>query len=329
MSLALLLTLTCFLGQAGQAAEPADSPVQQNAPNEAAPDGLWPSERMIELMIKRWAAEASTEYELTDKQHSQVEARMLDRWPRFMRENRSAVQPLVNEYIEAHLGLEPPAPEQVQDWAERALPVFDAFREQIDAGMAEVEELLTPDQRQRYGAQKIRTGSQFDAFRQRITQWKSGQYNPNEWWEPPAGRSAARRGGASDGKQAPPEPPDQISTELDAWERFVADFVSQHRFNPGQKTAAESILKEQKDKAIAHRQRHRDEIVKLERRLAKGQPDAADEVSEDLQRLYGPIDELFQELERRLRLIPTESQRRAATQPADKPADQDAPVEQP
>ncbi|MCH7813619.1 MAG: hypothetical protein IID40_06315 [Planctomycetes bacterium] len=327
MSLALLLSLTCCLSQAGQAAQPADPAVQGNAPTEPAPDGLWPSERLIELMIQRWAAEASHEYELTDTQHSQIEARMLDRWPRFMRENRSTIQPLVNEFIEARMGLEPPAQERVQDWAGRALPVFDAFREQIDAGLAEVEALLTPAQRKRYSAQKIKTGLEFDAFRQRIAQWKSGQYTPAEWWDPPAGRSASRQAGASDAKQAPSEPPDQIALELDAWDRFVADVVSQYRFDPSQKAAARSILKEQKEKAVAHRDRHRDQIVQLERRLAIGQPDDADQVSHDLQRLYGPIDALFQDLERRVRLIPTQSQRQAATQPAEEPTGQDAPVE--
>ena len=38
-------------------------------------------------------------------------------------------------------------------------------------------------------------------------------------------------------------------------------------------------------------------------------------MADELERLYGPIDTLFRELEERLNRLPTQTQQRAATQP--------------
>ena len=71
---------------AGQAQAPATT--QPQTQDEPAMEGLWPTERMIESMIRRWALEAADTYELDDGQHRQVEATMLERGTRMLRENR-------------------------------------------------------------------------------------------------------------------------------------------------------------------------------------------------------------------------------------------------
>jgi len=126
---------------------------------------------------------------------------------------------------------------------------------------------------------------------------------------------------------APPRQahPDQVALELDSWDRYVADVIERFRFNDGQQQAARSILKEMKDRALAHRDRHREEITRLEEKLASGNPDDSDALENELTRLYGPIDEMFRELFARVEQIPTAAQRRAATQPAPPAAESQKP----
>jgi hypothetical protein len=95
----------------------------------------------------------------------------------------------------------------------------------------------------------------------------------------------------------------------------VSDFIAKYALDDAQRGAAASMLQEMKERAVAHRDRHRTEVTQLERRLAAGRPEDADRVAGDLQRLYGPIDDMFRELQQRLQRIPTQAQQRASTQP--------------
>ena len=99
--------------------------------------------------------------------------------------------------------------------------------------------------------------------------------------------------------------------------RYVADFIAGHRLNEGQQRAASSILREVKDPARAHRDRNRTDIQRLEQAMDAGREQDEAALKEELARLYGPIDARFTELATRLNRIPTESQRRTATQPAE------------
>jgi hypothetical protein len=162
MILAALFSVLCVAGHQQPAAEAAEPPSEA----EAAPAGLWPTERIVELTVRRWAMQAAQEYELTDEQHRQVEARMLERWPKFLQENRRELQPLVNEFFEARLGLDPPSREQVQDWASRALPVLEKIQEQIEDGIEDIGPLLSAPQRAKFEAKVGQVRTDWEGYRQ-------------------------------------------------------------------------------------------------------------------------------------------------------------------
>jgi len=334
----LLLPSMTLLAQANDppASAAAETAAETAAQDQPDCDGLWPGERMIELTVRRWAAEAASQFELTEEQHREVERSMLDRWPRFFRENRNELQPLVNEFFEARLELEPPSPERVRNWAERAMPVFDRFAQEYDAGVKELRPLLTDEQGGRFIERETQMRAWLALTRGRLSEWQQGRFETAEWWEPVRGSTthpppteptrvgpvdagatpANSAAGSSTSGAFGDHPPDQVVLELDAWDRYVADVIERFRFNDGQQQTARSILKEMKDRALAHRNRHRDEITQLEENLAAGNPDDSDAIGRELTRLYGPIDEMFRELSARVELIPTAAQRRAATQPA-------------
>jgi small-conductance mechanosensitive channel len=81
----------------------------------------------------------------------------------------------------------------------------------------------------------------------------------------------------------------------------------------GQRTAAVSCLSDLKQRAIAHRDRRREDIARLEYRIEhKTATDVPlDDLKKQLSELYGPIDDMFKELQTRLDQIPTVLQREA------------------
>ena len=297
----------------GQAQAPATTqPQTQDGP---VMEGLWPTERMIESMIRRWALEAADTYELDDGQHRQVEATMLERGTRMLRENRRELQPLVNEFFEARLALGPPSQEQVQGWAARALPVFGRIREEIEAANDDIRPLLSPAQRARFEAEALKMTLGLEGMQRQIAEWERGQFAVRDWWDPPPKRAAPptsqpvmTRGDI--------EVPDQITIELEAWDQYVANFIEANQLDQAQRAAALSFLQEVKERARVHRERHRDELFDLEQRIASPQGKEAGDVAQALESVYGPVDSLFRELSERLSRLPTQTQRTAASQPA-------------
>lgn len=104
---------------------------------------------------------------------------------------------------------------------------------------------------------------------------------------------------------------DQVVVELGRWDKYVEEFIRIYDLDEGQRTAALSCLSELKQRAIDHRDRHREEIAALEHRIHNntGTDEELAEIKQELTRLYGPIDDTFSELKRRIELIPTTEQR--------------------
>lgn len=324
---------------------PPAPPEQVEPPATRDSSGLWPSPRLIELMITRWAEEAATEYELDEDQREKVRESTLKRWSDFAAEHEFELQPLLNEFLEMRLGLDPPEKDRVQAWAERALPVFEQMQAELQKTTDDFRSVMRPEQRARLEIEvfKRRTGLQL--AENKLRHWSQGNIQPDELWEPlretrreRRERRQARLAEAERIAESGAEPsgqnkekaklPDQIAVELDLWSRYVQGFIAHYELDEAQRTTALSCLSELQERAAAHREAHRDEIAKLETLIAK--PDKRDEdqaaLKEQLAKLYGPIDAMFQELRARLDATLTTEQRAqpqfefAPPQPAQRPA---------
>jgi hypothetical protein len=297
------------------------------SPAEPAPlEGLWPSSKLLNLMLVRWAEETCADYELDDPQRAQVRGEVVEQWSGFLNENRSVIQPLANEFIEMRMTLEPPSKEQVQAWAERVLPVFEKTRDQFRGTQDEFRKVLRPMQRAKFEVDALQMGVGMAIAEQKLKEWKRGDFDKDVFWEPlPAERRARReehrrRRTEPDPTavaESPKTPVDQIAAELDSWEKYVADFVQLFHLDEGQRTAALSCLSELRERAIAHRERRREEIARLEYRIQNNTATSdapLDDLKKQLRELYGPIDDMFKELQARLEQIPTADQRAAAAE---------------
>ena len=327
----LILTVGLWSMQGlGDAPPGTSSPptAQSDTKSATPPEGFFLlSSNVADLLIVRVADEFSHEYELDKAQADKVREAMVKRWGGFLRENREAIQPVVNEMFEIRFDIKPPAKERVQAWAGRALPLLDKMREQVEQGRGDLREVLTPEQRVRLDQQALELGFGLKLARQRLHQLKEGAFEAEhlrELWEPPAAQRAQRREkrrrqreeAANQREQTERQQTaeaDQITLELKAWETYVENFMQTYRLDEGQRGAAISCLSELKQRAIEHRDRHRDEITAMEHRIKNfsGSDEALEQLKRDLTKLYGPIDEMFQELKRRIEPIPTAVQRTA------------------
>ncbi len=308
-----------------------NSPSQETAANAPAEieQGLWPSPNLMRLMLTRWAEDAAYEYDLDDQQREKTRKAVVQRWTRFLDEHRKDIQPLANEFLEMWMGITPPQKEHVQDWAKRAKPFFDKAANNITEGTSEYREILRPDQRIKFEIDALQMKVGLGVAQQKFDQWEKGEFEPNDFWEPIGPDRDARRDERrkrrrereaqeaqreQKRKAADEQLVDPIDAEMDVWQQYVADFISSYGLDSGQRSTVLSCLTELRDRAIAHRNRHREEIIRLEERIASntGTDSELAEIKDQLTRLYGPIDEMFKELQSRIEQVPTGDQRVSA-----------------
>lgn len=323
------LWLIAMLAIPARAEQPSVEKDAPDSPSANAPEGIWPSKKLMELMLSRWAEEAAYEYKLNDEQREKTRKAVVKRWSTFLEENREELQPIANEFVEMRMELEPPARERVQDWARRARPMFDMLTKELDEGTTEYREVLRPDQRIRFEIDAVQMKLGVGMARQRFAQWEKGEFDPEDFWEPIGPARVARRDERrqrrremeerrakieKEKQEAEEAARDPVELEMDAWQRFVADFIRDYGLDAGQRETVLSCLTELRDRAIAHRDRYREEIVRLESRVASnsGTESELADIKIQLERLYGPIDEMFKELQSRIEQIPTVEQRAMA-----------------
>ncbi|MGI0148388.1 MAG: hypothetical protein ACREDF_02490 [Thermoplasmata archaeon] len=333
------------LGVDGICAEqPADRPSAESAAPTSGPsdseegdaknatEGIWPSKRLLRSLLARRAEDVAREYGFDEEQRTKAREAIVDGWGQFLGERRERLQPLLNEFLEMRLDVEPPPKERVQAWAEKAGPAFEELRDQAGKSVGALRQIVKPDQRIAFEVEAVKLQAGLALAGAKLYQWRSGEFDAKDFWEPlpserrrerekaqpdPVAPSTGGAGASSEESSAAasdnPAVEDQIAVELTSWDTFAAEFMARYALDPAQRDAVRSCLTELKERAAAHRDRHREEIAQLERRIAasRGEDAEVEAVRRDVVTLYGPIDEMFAELKRRIEPIPTTEQRDA------------------
>lgn len=290
--------------------------------DERMAEGLWPSPKLMESILIRWVDRVSEPYELDDAQRARVHEGAVKRWQPFFEANRMELQPLVNQFLEMRMGLQPPTQESVQNWAENIEPLFRKFRNEFLEGAHDFREVLNPSQRLKFEVNQAKAsiGLQFAA--QTMMRWKNGEYEEGDLWRPTRRYRQGQQKRDSQqsdtsaikfGEQST-KPVDQIALEVDAWEKYVVDFAKTYELDRAQRLTADSVLSELRQRAIDHRDRRRSDILRLEAHIAHffGGETELTKLKNQLVELYGPIDEMFKELTRRIESLPSSEQRTRA-----------------
>lgn len=315
---------------------------------EYPPAGFWPTEKMMSAIIDRLTEQMAKEYGFDDAQLWNTRDLLTDRFPRWFQDNRAVLQALTNQYIEAVIGSEPPTPEEVADWSQRAKPLFNEFFMLVEDTVDDMGTYLTDEQR-------IVVEGQMAAFRvgtnymnQRLEVWSKGGYDWLSEWprsDEFRRREAERRQRlereatlarnevlgiptetegpiAPDatvvGPAGPSDPaakaarPDKAAA-LDEWAQYVEDFIRRFQLDEGQRNLAHRYLRDQ----TTLRDRYlRSRIARINAVETKLKSAASDEekvkVAAELDQLNAPIERMFQLLKERLDRLPTRKQRAAA-----------------
>ncbi|MFH0982872.1 MAG: hypothetical protein V2A79_15225 [Planctomycetota bacterium] len=271
----------------------------------------------VPSMIRQASDNVARRYNLNKEQAERTREKMEEGVTRFLEENEEAIWPLVRDLARQQLTGKMFDPSNPDDLAaakrigEAALPIVEKARQAIYQGNADWRTILSPEQKQLHDYDLQEMKGTFEEITKNFEKYKAGDPVPNPMFpqyepkpnEPPR----------------PPRPPSVITPgkqrQEDTWERYVQDFIRKYQLDPPQREAAESILREMKQRAADHRASKAKDYEEVRKRLNESFAAGADlkkraAASRDEKQLNKPIDELFDELKGRLDKIPTAAQKK-------------------
>ncbi|HMQ14897.1 MAG TPA: hypothetical protein PKC49_02885 [Phycisphaerae bacterium] len=145
-------------------------------------EGFWPTRVMMDRGIDRLTEELAKQYEFDEDQLARTRELLKERFPRFLEDNRAEIQTLMNQFFEAQLRGEPPTPEVVADWSQRALPLFNQFSQLARDTADDMREFLTDDQAVRLEGNIAAFNAGAAMVNNRLSIWAEGSYNPETEW---------------------------------------------------------------------------------------------------------------------------------------------------
>ncbi len=113
MWLCLAVVALAGVAVAQDARDPRERPRFPRPGFDHPPAGFWPTERMMDLAFDRISENLAKHYSFDEAQMWDTRDLLKQRFPAWLEQNRGEIQSLMNEYFEALLANEPPAPEEV------------------------------------------------------------------------------------------------------------------------------------------------------------------------------------------------------------------------
>lgn len=207
-----------------------------------------------------------------------------------------------------------------------ARPAFEAYLPDIERSMQEFEETLRPEQREIFTRDRAAFQKRVEFVKGRMDDWAAGRWEPEEWG---MDKDPLRRATGSESPDQPAKPqarqPASITDRRPdpgapghetAWELYVRQFITRYNLDEAQQTTARAILADLQGRAAKYWEQHAEEYNALTRGPDSLTREQMNEHRNRLAALEAPINELFDELVRRLDRLPTIAQRRAAEKPA-------------
>jgi hypothetical protein len=290
----LLVGITLGTALAQEANGPR-GPDSQRAQNFMS---MWNPQVMIDNSVKQ----AVTRYNLTPEQEQLARKMTTDGVNAFLDKHEAEMRGLVRDAIQARISGNAPTPAQVQEWSQRAAPLFDEAKQEILKGNQQFRDSLNEEQKQTFDADQKILQQQLASSREKLDLWTKGKFNPEtDWMNPPRPRPTAT---------GPNRP------ELDRWDLYVRGLISRFKLDPAQISQANAILSDSKSRATEYYFSRKAEIEAASLRVKEVQadPNLKSQVAEarkQMEDLNKPIDTLYAEMQQRLNQIPTEAQRKA------------------
>ena len=217
------------------------------------------------------------------------------------------------------LKLRPSNPETLQDWAFRAAPLYEAAKDAILDGNAVWGEVLNAEQKQVHDRDLSAMAANFRNVTGTLNTWMDGKGKmPVPPVQPDRNPALATQTPAATGSRVSEHvaPIKKLEIE-DNWVAYVNTFIKAYKLDERQKNAArEGILPELLAKAKTYRKKNKAKFIAVEAEL-EGQGSKARqgnllsrlrEINKRRRELRKPIHDLFGDLDRRLKTLPTSEQ---------------------
>jgi len=257
------------------------------------------------------AARTAERYSLPPKEAARLKARLYGESFGFVWSNAGVLIRQTRESIGARVRGEPYTPDQIARWTEESGPLMEDMRRRVEGLAEDFAGSIDEEHRHLYEADMESLDRRMKTLDDLREAWAQGKWKAEDWGleEDPIQNGAFRPAEGKQPTSAPAAPPEGREPAPDAsdpstWGAFVRQFIRKYHLDPGQTTAAESILVELTDRADSYL---RTNPANLANPNAAGRPDRDP---------LAPVRAMFAELKARLERIPTAAQRaRAEPQP--------------
>lgn len=293
----------------------AETSAQPVRPRSSGGSGFWNPELMMDLYVKA----LTRTYNLTPDQEDYTRKLLAKRVGDFLKSHETDLRTLMFEMLEFQMKRQLPPSETARQWSEMGKPIFQDARKAILEGNKEWREVLDEKQRGRHDQDMAMLERQFKIMEERLDRWGHGDIQPADFR--PAGATGQIGG----------EPPWTESKPEDTWEMYLKAFAARYNLDASQKETGQSVLRECRERAAAHREKSRAEFDEIdaktkelkEARSKEGADKEAlaaaakklDELRARKVELEKPISQgIFNEFKQRLEQIPTKEQRLAFEQ---------------
>lgn len=297
--------------------------------------GIRLTPKMANAMSGKFVEQMISRYDLDERQAEDIRGIISRQIMRFAHENEKTNQELI-EYMMATM-IEYDGrftPDAAQQFAVMAKPIVPAMKDLFTRSGAEIGKKLTVSQRLKFTGDMAGAAAGLTIFESRMKRWEEGKVgeNANPFWDP-ADKDPAKA-------EAPPPNPDEhpqhrrARMEVERWSEWEiriddqwADYLDRaaefYKFDEAQRTSAEAVLKQCRERAAAIKTNEWESEIKrnrIARRLAR--ISGADfregpvifNLDQEYNKLRQPLVQLDEEFKRRIDELPDSSQRAAAQQ---------------
>ncbi|MCG3138129.1 MAG: hypothetical protein HJJLKODD_01989 [Phycisphaerae bacterium] len=315
------------------AQEPDDNH-DSNAPSteRSGGNGFF-SEKTWQAMLKRGAFEMAEDLDLEDAQYEQLQQTMYDRWLPFYREHNEEFGPVVDRMMQAMWDPDLPSNEEAAIWAKDALRLLEVFSAEVEKGNADIARMLTPEQVKKFRKNALEFTAGLGMAKVEFQKMADGHLDQTMWVKFRGNRADRRERyrQARERRQMDSimKSPEMQAIFIGGWEQYVLNFIARYSLDAAQSGAAQSILRDVKQRAETYLKSKAAEFGATMDQLAQMTADERTTFMNEHEEVLKPIRELFSELQRRLETIPTDAQRTKAAMQAPPAIAQPEPPAQP
>lgn len=270
----------------------------------------WEFVKRFELATQR----LTDRYGLSSEQSQRLKSTILRESTMYFLRNGPVVLAQSQELVRSRLNGEPFTAEQVAKWTKDGGPLIDEVRDMVNRIAKDVRESMPADRRAFLDADLASFEKRRSKIGELAAKWEAGKWSPQDWGlqDDPIHQRAAAAGGrmppiappsSAPPIAAPPPPPlptRWVDHDPTTWIAYVLDVKRRFDLDAGQTGTAESIHAELVARAQDYLGSHREAAAAVP--LAERGTSA----------VYDPVRSWFRELQARLEVIPTTSQRGAS-----------------